>query len=84
MKNENIISLLNKELKFARKQLEEAIRDDKEFGHFDDCGEFYRENVVKAKTRIQTMIYIRGCIKKKMDESNMFSSQRDEWILENK
>ena len=41
--------------KSAKRDLEAAKREDSAMGHFEDCGNFYREAVVKAEARCDTI-----------------------------
>ena len=41
--------------KSAKKDLEVAKREDSAMGHFEDCGDFYREAVVEAEAKCDTI-----------------------------
>lgn len=62
--NNNIIYLLNKEIKEARADLLRSKKDCTIFGWYDDCGDFYREQVARAEGRLSALIVVRGKIKK--------------------
>lgn len=59
-----IIKLLNDEIESARKELNRAKKDCSQFGMYDDCGDYYHENVAAAKARVSALIVVRGKIKK--------------------
>ncbi len=60
---EKVISFLNKEIKEARKSLKKAELGRREFGGFDDCGDFYHSQVDRAEATLGTLIVLRGKIK---------------------
>ena len=51
-------SWLKVKYKAAKKDLEVAKREDSAMGHFEDCGDFYREAVVEAEAKCNTILSI--------------------------
>lgn len=68
---EKVISLLNKEIKAARKGLTVAKKGRAQFGMFDDCHEFYQDGVTRAEMHLSSLIIIRGKIKKSLLQGDL-------------
>jgi hypothetical protein len=43
-------------IKQLQVRLEEEKKDRKEMGHYSDCGEFYREQVVKTEAILEELV----------------------------
>jgi hypothetical protein len=64
--NNKIIYLLNKEIKEARADLLQCKKDRSTFCFYDDCADFYYEQVTRAEGRLSALIVVRGKIKKSL------------------
>lgn len=50
------VKLIREDIKTAKVRLEQAEKDYKQFGAFDDCSDFYREEYVRAKQELDTLV----------------------------
>lgn len=50
------IKHLKTRIKKLQKQLEEEIAEEKEMGGYEDCGQFYRDEVIKTQARIGELV----------------------------
>ncbi len=60
------IKLLNKELKKARKELEIIMKEKPDWCFSDDDWAYREQKQAVAKSRVGTLIYVRGLIKKNL------------------
>jgi len=58
------VKFIEKQIKNEQKYLLREEEDERQLGHFEDCGVFYREQVLKQKERINTMIEMKIKIEK--------------------
>ncbi len=59
MKLKDVIKDIIKRIKTLKEQLEEEEKDNREMGHYEDCGSFYSEQVVDTKARIDELIRLK-------------------------
>lgn len=58
------LKYLRQEIKEAKKELEAAKADSISFGCFDDCGDSYRDMLVRAQSRLDTLVDLKINIEK--------------------
>jgi Arc/MetJ-type ribon-helix-helix transcriptional regulator len=69
------VKFIIKQIKEEKKNLEQELKDEQQMGHFSDCGDFYREQVLERKTRIDTMIEMKIKLEKYSKKLKQMSNE---------
>ena len=55
----DVVNWLKKEIKEAKKAYDRAIENRRNFGMYEDCGEYYRENESVAKAVLDELVRVK-------------------------
>lgn len=55
----DVVKWLNGEIKKAKENHEQAIKDRKNFGMYEDCGEYYYQNEAVAKAVLDELVRVK-------------------------
>ena len=69
MKSEGVkdcVKWIKKKIKEEKEQLKIAVKDEKSFGMYDDCGPAYRREVERTELRIQSLVEVKISLEKYM------------------
>lgn len=55
----DVVKWLEKEIKKAKEDYDQAIKDRKNFGMYEDCGEYYHQNEAVAKAVLDKLVSVK-------------------------
>jgi predicted RNase H-like nuclease (RuvC/YqgF family) len=55
----DIVEWLEDKCKEAKAKVEAAERSNRALGMYEDCGDFYRENLIEARARLSTLVEVK-------------------------
>ena len=62
----DIVKWLEGQINEQKAEIERAERENRSYGMYEDCGDFYREKLVEARTKLNTLVSVKISTEKYM------------------